>query len=759
MDTGEDLVRCVAAHHLIGALVPGSPTPMTTRRRGTFATLLTAFALIAAVVVQVSASPAGAQTAAPVDWGDLDTTDLELIGTFAPSTPVGDLVFTLGLTGDVAGLEAYARSVSDPSSPTYGERMSVAELADRFGASTATIDAVTGYFTGLGIEVELDPTGTYAMVFMTDAEAASVFSTGGWTSFEYPAPSFYTAANGVEFVYPAAQPTLPAALVGHVDRVDGLVFPYTGVPSSDDAVEPIAGPSPTPGEGSPGRTGTAQGCAGAMGVTISGLSGPAGLMPNQLNTAYQLDQLHARGLQGQGMRVAIIDDGLYDPTWLSTYRSCFGLDDATPVTDHIVGDDPTGEPTETILDLSVMSFAAPYVDRFDVFIADTTINDEVDDIIPGLVRMFASPLDASRTGGEAPDVISASFGACEISPLNWHGRSAAVSIMEQILATAAAAGITYVNSTGDSGASGCFAQFKVATPELEALAVQYPASSQWVTAVGGTNLALNDDNSIRYSGVWNDNTFFGLPTGMGGTGGTSTMIERPWYQAESVGPGSMRTVPDVSLFADPYPGYPIFQGSWSVIGGTSAATPLFGAMVLLLGQEARATGQHRLGFLNPLLYELGRSGGSGAAAILDITAGNNDTIATNCCDATPGYDLASGWGSPLAQRMSQVLAPPTVQLTGVGSTDGSFTARFTAEVIVPAGQVVTYEWDLTGDGVTDHVTTTPSVTTTAAAAGAQAARVTVVTDLGRTAVAGTSVEVTPATVPVAQAPRGLAFVG
>jgi hypothetical protein len=100
-----------------------------------------------------------------------------------------------------------------------------------------------------------------------------------------------------------------------------------------------------------------------------------------------------------------------------------------------------------------------------------------------------------------------------------------------------------------------------------------------------------------------------------------------------------------------------------------------------------------------------------------------------------------------------------VQLTGVGSTDGSFTARFTADVTVPAGQVVTYEWDLTGDGVTDHVTTTPSITTTAAAAGAQAARVTVVTDLGRTAVAGTSVEVTSAAAPVAQAPRSLAFVG
>jgi len=748
--------------------VKGTPTPSPrTRVLQAVAAVVAALALVAVTLVQGSSSPVAAAPGDPVDWGDLDASALVSLGAFAPVTPVGDLVVTLGLTGDVAGLQAYARSVSDPTSTAYGQRLSVAQVADRFGASTATVDAVTDYFTNLGITLEFDPTGSYAMAFMTETEAATVFSTGGFSSYEYPAPSIYTTANGMEFVYPTAAPTLPAELVGHVDKVDGLAFVYQAPTGSDAAVTPSFGPSPTPGEGSPVRTGTPEGCAGALAASQPGLSETMGLQPNQLKTAYQIDQLHARGLQGQGMRVAIIDDGLYDASWLSTYRSCFGLEDATPVTDHIVGDTPTGQADETILDLSIMSFAAPKVDRFDVFIADTTINDAVDDIIPGLLRMFSSPLDASQTGGVAPDVISASFGACEISPLNWHGRTAVVSIMEQVLATAAAAGISYIASTGDSGTSGCFAQFKTAAPEFEALAVQYPATSQWITAVGGTNLELNTDNSIQHSGVWNDNTWYGVATGLGGTGGTSTMIDRPWYQgADLTGAGAMRTVPDVSLFADPYPGYPIFQGSWSIIGGTSAATPLFAGMTLLLGQEGRAAGQQPLGFLNPLLYQLGNSGGDGAAAIMDITVGNNDTIATNCCLAGPGYDLASGWGSPLAQRMSQVLAPPTVAVSGVGSTDGSFTATFTANVTVPAGKVVSYEWDTTGDGVADRVTTSPTITTTAAAAGAQSARVTVVTDLGRVAVAGTSVVATPP-VPVAApvtpatpaVPRSLAFAG
>ncbi len=743
--------------------MPGSPSSPTSRRRGVVAALLAAVALIAATLVGSSATPVAAAPGDPVDYGDLDTSSLVSLGTFNPSTPVGELVITLGLTGDVAGLEAYARSVSDPSLPSYGNRLTIAHVAERFGASTASIDAVTDYFTNLGISLEFDPTGTYAMAFMTDTQAATVFSTGGFTSFEYPAPSFYTAANGVEFVYPTAAPTLPAELVGHVDKVDGLMFAYTGPPREDDAAEPQAGASPIPGDGSPGRTGTPEGCAGALGVTIDNLPGPAGLMPNQINTAYQLDQLHARGIEGQGMRVAIVDDGLYDPTWLSTYRSCFGLDDATPVTDHIIGDTPTGEPTETILDLSVMSFAAPKVDRFDVFIADTTINDQVDDIVPGLIRMFASPLDASQTGGLAPDVVSASFAACEISPLNWKGRTAAVSMMEQILASAAAAGISYLSATGDSGASGCFDQFHLAVPEIEALTTEYPATSQWMTAVGGTNLGLNADNSIQDTGVWNDNTFFGFATGSGGTGGTSIMIDRPWYQPDDLaGAGPMRTVPDVSLFADPYPGYPIFEGTWTTIGGTSAATPLFAGMTLLLGQEGKAAGQKPLGFLNPLLYDLGNGGGAGAASILDVTVGNNDTIATNCCDAGPGYDLASGWGSPLAQAMSAALAPPAVTVTGIGSSDGSFTATFAANVTVPAGNVVSYRWDTNGDGVVDQTTTTPTITTKAAAAGTQAVTVTVLTTLGRTSVAGTSVVAPP---PLPRAPQGpgtprsLAFVG
>jgi kumamolisin len=207
-----------------------------------------------------------------------------------------------------------------------------------------------------------------------------------------------------------------------------------------------------------------------------------------------IDSLQSLGLQGQGTRVAIIDDSLYEPAWLDGYRTCFGLSGATAVTPHVIGSPDMSEAGETILDLSVMSFVAPEVDRFDVFMVDPTLDPNVTDLPGQLIAMFGAPLDASQTGGQVPDVVSASFGACEALQMFFQGKTAAVSILESVLATAAAAGVSYFVATGDSGSSACLHALSFLPlppdPAETVLSVQYPATSAWVTAVGGTNLAL-----------------------------------------------------------------------------------------------------------------------------------------------------------------------------------------------------------------------------------------------------------------------------
>jgi kumamolisin len=235
--------------------------------------------------------------------------------------------------------------------------------------------------------------------------------------------------------------------------------------------------------------------------------------------------------------------------------------------------------------------------------------------------------------------------------------TASRTIIERQLTATAALGITTVVAAGDSGSSTCAKG--VPTSQLtsadKALSASYPATSSWVLAVGGTNMTLNPDNTIASTGVWND-TEFPAPynKAAGGGGGTSTFESRPPWEPTSP-QSKYRMVPDVALFADESPGYTVVCSSGvkscpgtpsptiAYVGGTSAAAPLMAGMVALFDQRARENSWPKPGFVPPLLYSLA------ASSFVDITQGNNQVFSgLSCCTASPGFDRASGRGSPLA---------------------------------------------------------------------------------------------------------------
>ena len=190
-----------------------------------------------------------------------------------------------------------------------------------------------------------------------------------------------------------------------------------------------------------------------------------------------------------------------------------------------------------------------------------------------------------------------------------------------------------------------------------------------MTAVGGTQLHL-DANGTRTvpDNVWNDTALFGSPAA--GGGGLSTVFNRPSYQdgvASVV--GTVRGEPDISASAAvdgganiyigfTNPAYGITSPGWYIVGGTSEATPLTAGIVSLADQVAG----HGLGQINPTLYQMGYSDGG----LTDITSGNNGVTFTNPDDNTtytlagftagPGYDLASGVGTPNAPQFVYDLA-------------------------------------------------------------------------------------------------------
>ncbi len=185
------------------------------------------------------------------------------------------------------------------------------------------------------------------------------------------------------------------------------------------------------------------------------------------------------------------------------------------------------------------------------------------------------------------------------------------------------------------------------------LSAGYPASDPYVTGVGGTSLSAVGPPPSET--VWNDGP------GSAGSGGISSLFGMPSWQSGSGVPGVInsyssnapcaaaapaakycREEPDVSASGDPNHGYVIYYGSsWTVVGGTSAATPTWAALLALMNEVCGV----RIGFANPMLYQAAKAD---PGAFNDITTGNNDSYGNHggSYPATPGYDMASGIGSP-----------------------------------------------------------------------------------------------------------------
>ncbi|HEX4008379.1 MAG TPA: S53 family peptidase [Solirubrobacteraceae bacterium] len=571
----------------------------------------------------------------------------------APSGRAVSLV--LPLNANVAGLQKLATAVATPGSPRYGQYESIATLAQRFGASSAERSRVTGYLHRAGATgVKIDVTGLFADATMKVSVAHRLFGAA--------LGDFHSARAGL-YMAPSSAVSIPAALRSSVTGVVGLdtqpVFGGSQVQRSTDAAWPhkaaMAAPARETTDDESGylqRTGTAAGCGAATSQT--------GFTPNQYLTAYNYAPLQAAGIEGQGERVALIEIDGFRFSDLRRFANCFGL--ATPeINGYGVGlKHPLSPGGESTLDLEVLDAAAPKLKAVDVYESRPSAVD--------VLHSLTAPLG---NAGAKPDVISASLGSCEPATLETIGNSGLRSV-EGALALASASGISVLASSGDDGSSACL------TPDgkpLPGLAVSYPASSPFVTGVGGTNISLNAANQITSQDVWNDSP---LVVAAGG-GGLSGLFNRPAYQTTFVAPNH-RAVPDVSMLADVAPGYEIYctakgdcisgqdTNPWTQVGGTSAAAPLLAGGLALIDQQLRTTGHQNLGLANPLLYAIDHSP-SAPNVISDVTANDND-LGDNiigrpfgCCTALPGYDEASGLGSVnLAglASVAQVLVPKIV---------------------------------------------------------------------------------------------------
>jgi subtilase family serine protease len=345
-------------------------------------------------------------------------------------------------------------------------------------------------------------------------------------------------------------------------------------------------------------------------------SGPnGGLSPSDIQKAYSVT---VGSNNGAGQTLALMELDGYAASDISTYSSQFGLPQ-TPTLQNVLVDGYDGSAgqgaDEVTLDIELMMAVSPGPSKILVY---EGVNNET-----GPLDVYSKIADDNLA-----KQVSTSWG----SPEN-QNTDASLQAENTVFMQFAAQGQSLYAAAGDAGAY----------DDGSTLSVDDPASQPYVTATGGTTLAINSDGTFKSESSW------GLTNqgqSQGGGGGISGKWPLPSYQtglssASNNGSSSNRMVPDISLDANPQTGYAIYVGgSWNVYGGTSCAAPLWAGFTALINQRRVNTGQPVLGFANIPIYQAAQST-SYSQLFHDVT----DQSTNLFYPAVTGYDLSTGWGS------------------------------------------------------------------------------------------------------------------
>jgi hypothetical protein len=372
--------------------------------------------------------------------------------------------------------------------------------------------------------------------------------------------------------------------------------------------------------------------------------------PAQIRAAYAIEPLLDSGLNGVGVTIVIID-AFQNPTMasdLARFDSTFGLPAPpsfrTLAPYGLTPFDPTnsdqvGWSGEIALDVEWAHAIAPR--------AGIVLTLSPSDNDPDIVATERYVVQHA-----VGNVVSMSYGEAEQCM-----DSGLQQQQHALFEAGTSKGITFVAGSGDEGA----AQFNSAVTGgppcvgggAYIKAVSTPASDPFVTSVGGTDLHADlKTGKYQHESVWNE----GVSGGASG-GGFSSLYSRPSYQSGIHHAGSMRGVPDVALTASFAHGVIVTWGSSGSSGefwvffGTSVATPQWAALIAIADQEAG----HGLGNVNAALYGVPPWPDS-HSDFHDITDGNNNFGSIKGYASGPGWDAATGLGSPIADLLVPAVA-------------------------------------------------------------------------------------------------------
>jgi subtilase family serine protease len=683
------------------------------------------------------------------------------------SQAIGHLSGETALTGMKLYLRPSAAQQADldqlivdqqtPGSAAYHQWLTPTQYGARFGLVDADLSVLTAWLQARGFTVDAVAPSRNFLTF--SGTASTVESAFGVSMQRY-------RRDGHEFFENSTAPTVPAPLADVVGGITGISS-FRAVPHARRIAAPQAK-----------LTGD---------YTTS--TAAHYLVPWDVRQIFAINTLMSSGFDGTGIKIGVIGQSAVDTAQLTYFQQKTGQTVKLPtmvlVPNTGNSNKVDGDEGESELDLEYSGGVAPGASIQFVYTGCTSTTSS--GVLSGTTNCGSNgifdALSYAVTYNLAP-ILTLSYGGCESSYTSFAtGTTPGSTPFESVMKQANAQGQTIMVSSGDDGATSC----ETATAPTVAtggLSVSYPASSVYVTAVGGTT--LNTDSATYWSSTnnssegsvnatvpattgpmpevaWNDTVAYGSLSASGG--GASAIFSKPSWQAGTGVPADgHRDVPDVAFPAnvEEYAyivcnadstcsnsnlGFGTSNGGGGLIGGTSAAAPVFAAMMAVIEQ---ANGGASLGNINPSLYAL--AAGSSAGSIFhDITSGNNIVVCkggTTGCSSTSaitngtmgfsagtGYDQVTGLGSILATGLqtslksiasTSTLLTPTVSVTAASTTPTGGTTDALTIAVAGSGGTPTGSVTVLIDGTAVATSTalsngTASYTYTAPACTATAA--------------------------------------
>ncbi len=507
-------------------------------------------------------------------------------------------------------LNALLSNMYNVHSTLYHHFLTPQQFATEFGPTPTQIQQVVQYLRSQGVSVDsVAPNGLFIDASADVATVQAAFQVK-INQYQLGPRTFYANATA---------PSLPASVASLILSIGGM----------DNSVQmhPLF-----------------QRTASSVAQSKQGIQPLAGYAAPDLLGAYDANPLHQANIQGSSQSVAVFELDGFQQSDIDTFLSKNNLGTPSITTSLVDGATNTAGQgaIEVELDIEVIAEMAPKASQV-VYIGPNStqgVNDTYNQIVTD-----------NKT-----QIASISWGECEAQSGN-----AELQSLDTIFKQGTAQGITFFSAAGDSGAYDC---------NDTNLAVDSPASDPYVTGVGGTNLQINS-GAYGSESVWSSPTDTQRsPKGSGGGGGISSFFSEPAWQT---GPGvqnqysnGKREVPDISADADPQTGYAVYctvsaagcpTSGDIVVGGTSAAAPLWAGSMALMNEYLQSQGHTRAGFLSPTLYTLASSQPT-YPAFHDVASGTNLYY-----PATANYDMGSGVGSPDIYNIARDLASGTTTPT------------------------------------------------------------------------------------------------